>query len=240
MKVWGSATAVPPPSKSKEYCMELAPIWTMQPMFSHLSEMPLRTLSPDASVIWDAVARNQANLNYRNALLLDASERPGGLWLESFPAQVWTEPKMARFLTGTHMFRLNSLVFVTTKLADQLRQLDLGVGGLTPVPVLRGDMRTPFDAPVYLLEYPNLRDTLDRDNSERCKLAIQFGLSPKYQLPQKLAGRKIIVHRGAEVGPDLWFDPMIWNYQFASDRAARLLIDAGLQAAFGLAQCQYL
>jgi hypothetical protein len=74
--------------------------------------------------------------------------------LKSAPNQTWTDPKMARFLTGTHIFRLNSLVFVTEKLAHLLQQLDLGAGGggLIPVPVLRNEMRTPYDAPVYLLE----------------------------------------------------------------------------------------
>lgn len=220
--------------------MALAPIWSMRPMSNfNLPDLPLLQLSPDASGGWDAVSRNKADLKYSNGVLLDASEKPGGLWLKSAPNRTWTEPKMARFLTGTHVFRLNSLVFVTGKVAHLLRQLDLGAGGLTPVAVLRDDMRTPFDDPVYLLEYPNQRDTLDRENSERCRLANRFDPNSKYQLPQWLAGRRVIVHRGAEVGPDLWFDPMIWNVQFASDRAAHLLIEAGLQVAFELNQCQY-
>jgi hypothetical protein len=44
--------------------MGIASIWTMMPMFSHMYEMPLLTLSPDASDLWDAVAWNEANLKY--------------------------------------------------------------------------------------------------------------------------------------------------------------------------------
>lgn len=110
--------------------MALAPIWSMRPMSNfNLPDLPLLQLSPDASGDWDAVSRNKANLKYENGVLLGASEKPGGLWLKSAPNQTWTEPKITRFLTRTHVFRLNSLVFVTGQVAHLLRQLDLGAGG---------------------------------------------------------------------------------------------------------------
>jgi hypothetical protein len=136
-----------------------------------------------------------------------------------------------------YLFPFNSVVCVTQAIAEALADLDFGVGGITEVPVYSSDaIRMPL--PLYMLEYPNHKDTVLREITPRCKPLYRNETATQWKLPFDLTDRNVFVSARAVGGADFWLDPMISLCWFASDRAAQILISLGLQESFQLNQCR--
>ncbi|WP_143267525.1 hypothetical protein [Aquimixticola soesokkakensis] len=138
------------------------------------------------------------------------------------------------------VFTVSSLIFVDKTVCDALMTFDLGDGRLSRMPIYQSDRKTEVDCDFYLLEFCNPRHTVDRDRTDRCRPLYKARPEAGYKLPSNLRGRDVVVHRSAQQGPDLWFDPMIRHYQFLSDGVARVLIALGLEEKFNLNQCKFL
>lgn len=150
------------------------------------------------------------------------------------------EERIAGMLSRAKIFTINSMVFLSEDVAEHFGPVDLGNGRLSRMPVLRSDRTREFDSAFYLLEFANSRDTVDRENTEKCRPLYPNRPEAGYKLPPDVPGRDVIVHRSAVDGPELWFDPMIRGRQFTSDRVAQILTRCGLQSAFKLKQCKFL
>ena len=146
---------------------------------------------------------------------------------------------MESLLEKHDVFTIDSLIFVSGPLADVFGTCDLGCGRLTPVPVLSHDRSKQFGKVVHLLEYPNQKDTVDRESTPRCKPMFPYGPNKYFTLPLNLTGRDVFVHRVAMGGVDLWFDPLIYGTQFARQTVAEKLIALGYQETFRLNPCKF-
>ncbi len=221
--------------------MQIALIWSMKPMLnSQLDVMPLLPLEPVSMAPMSPQQRSIIDAKYRMGDgLLTAAERPAALWLHS-THDSFGDAELGKLLEKNAVFTIDSLIFVSGRLADVFRTCDLGCGRLTQVPVLRHDRSAEFDTIVYLLEYPNHKDTVDRDNTSRCKPVFPYGPNKYFNLPLNLTGRDVFVHRTAVGGADLWFDPLISATQFASNVLAERLIALGHKDTFKLNPCTFL
>ena len=218
----------------------LAPIWSMRPMLGPFHDvLPLRLLAPGSSEPWDVNDIHRANNRYHAAEPLGESGIPGGLWFMN-TGKTLEDADLQVLLERHEIFRLNSMLFVSGGLAGLLAELDLGRGGLHRVPVYMQDGTTEFRRDVFLLEFPNAKDTVNRDATPRCKPLYPNRPDTTYKLPMSLAGRDVFVKSDAVGPPDLWFDPMIDQTQFASDAAAQRLIAEGHDVSFDLNQCKLL
>lgn len=218
-----------------------APIWTMSPMVnSMLDIMPLRLLAPGQNTLWENMqAISISDHRYRVGEGLTADLRPSGLWFMR-ETDSMSEDRIAEMLSRAKIFTINSMVFLSEDIAERFGPVDLGNGRLSRMPVLRLDRTREFDSAFYLLEFANARDTVDRENTQKCRPLYPMRPEAGYKLPPKAPGRDVIVHRSAVEGPELWFDPMIRGEQFISDRAAQIVARCGLQSAFKLNQCRFL
>lgn len=220
--------------------MQTAPIWSMKPMLNSLLDvMPLRPLDPATMAPIATNRLSMADCKYRlGEGLLSEDERPAALWFGS-KSDTFGDAELEWLLEKHDVFTINSLIFVSGPLADVFGTCDLGCGRLTPVPVLSHDRSKQFDKIFHLLEYPNHKDTVDRESTPRCNPMFPNGSNKYYNLPLNLTGRDVFVHRTAVGGADLWFDPLISGTQFASQSVAERLIALGYQEAFKLNPCKF-
>jgi hypothetical protein len=229
------------PDYGKKPLMQTAPIWSMQPMQNSLLDvMPLQSLDPATMALMTASQLRISNAKYRLGKgLLSEDERPAALWFGSW-RDTFGDAEMESLLEKHDVFTIDSLIFVSGPLADVLGTCDLGCGRLTPVPALSHDRSRQFGKVVHLLEYPNQKDTVDRESTPRCKPMFPYGPNKYFTLPLNLTGRDVFVHRVAMGGVDLWFDPLIYGTQFASQTVAEKLIALGYQETFRLNPCKFM
>ncbi|SLN59606.1 hypothetical protein AQS8620_02663 [Aquimixticola soesokkakensis] len=219
--------------------MSDAPIWTMLPMSNPmLKTVPLRLFRPGAKGKWDITEIAKANASYITGKGLSDQLRPSGLWYDRGSAWL-TEGSTAALLETTKVFLINSMIFLSRDVAASLARLELGNGRLTRMPIYRADLESEFDVDFFLFEFANLKDTVDRDLTERCRPLYRSHPERGFNLSQDLSRLDVFVHRAAASGPDFWFDPMINQRQFLSDRAAKVLIDHGLESEFALKECRF-
>lgn len=220
--------------------MSDAPIWSTKVMGnSELEDVPLQPLSPSTGDIWSMDDFMGVDAKYYHGKGLNDSTRPGGLVYANAEARD-AGLAVQDLLGAKDIFKVGSLVFLSSVVKDALADVDLGDGRLTRMPIFRADRKTEFDVTFYLLEFSNARETVDRERTDRCRPLYKARPEAGFKLPSGLEGRDVFVHRAAEDGPELWFDPMIRHYQFVSDRVARALIALGLRDEFKLNQCKYL
>lgn len=218
--------------------MKDAPIWSMRVMGnSALDDVPVQPLAPGSMEIWDAADVLPAHVQYYHGRGLTDATRLSGLACTNRSVQHvdWLED----MLRARPVFLWNSFVFLEKKVCDALSAFDLGDGRFTRTPIFQSDRKTEVDCDFYLLEFSNAKDTVDRDNTERCRPLYKARPEAGYLLSNDQTGRDIFVHPSAQEGADFWFDPMIRHLQFVSDGVARTLIDLGLRDKFRLYQCKF-
>ena len=219
--------------------MRLAPIWSMNPTLqTSLYQPPLRFLSPDCSGLMDERSQVFGGRYYYRGQPLDAETRLGGLWFES-ASDAYSADRLEQELIKRKAFGLNGFVFLTPQGAEIFAELDLGVGQLSEIPIFREDMSTVYSFSAYLLEFPNHKDTVDREATPKIRTVFPNNPGSGYLLPQLLNENDVFVHQSAVGGPDLWFDPAIQQVQFCSDACAKALAKAGLKSQFDLNQCRF-
>ncbi len=218
--------------------MKDAPIWSMRVMGnSTLDDVPVQPLAPGSMETWDGADVLPAHVQYYYGRGLTDATRLSGLACTSRSVQHadWLED----MLRARPVFLWNSFVFLEKKVCDALGAFDLGDGRFTRTPIFQSDRKTDVDCDFYLLEFSNAKDTVDRDNTERCRALYKARPEAGYLLSNDQTGREIFVHPSAQEGADFWFDPMIRHLQFVSDGVARTLIDLGLRDKFLLYQCKF-
>ncbi|MBA4042922.1 MAG: hypothetical protein C0510_13120 [Erythrobacter sp.] len=149
---------------------------------------------------------------------------------------VWDEK---RFKKIKDIFMVGPFYGVKGKLADTLARFDLGEGGLIPFTVFKADLETPYPGEFFLLNFGCLKNTVLPEQSRNViKFSVhhETGLQ-KWEVNSWSEDGDVVVSRTVLDGPDLWFDPAIYNKIFMSDAMAQALIAIGMGDVFKLKRC---
>ena len=146
----------------------------------------------------------------------------------------------ASFARTDDLFKAGPFMGVKGKLAAVLSGMDLGEGGLVPIPIYEADRRTERAGPFYVLNFGARKDTLIGEQSAKVEFqgrkpdtgeefwTVKFGVSDG----------DLAVRASAAAGADLWFDPKLWKTFFVSERFADALRTAGVEVDFELSECR--
>lgn len=153
-------------------------------------------------------------------------------------AAVWNENG---FRKVADIFTCGGGAFVVKrKLAATLSRFDLGEGGLIPFRIYQADLETPYPGEFFLLNFGAQKNSI---LVEQCEDTAKF-------LVRKETGQQVwdlnYLNENADValspaaldGPDLWFDPAVYNKIFMSDALAQALIAIGMRDIFKLQECR--
>ena len=142
--------------------------------------------------------------------------------------------KKGPFKRMPNLFKAGCYWVVSSRVADVLRQFDLGGGGLYPVNVYQKDRATRVDGDFYCINFGNVKRAF---LPELSPLARDWPQGRRV-LPWVPKDGDVAVSADAYVGPDIWVDPMLFNTFFVSDRLRSALKKAGLDGAFRLFRCR--
>lgn len=171
----------------------------------------------------------QASRRHREGFALQRSEFPEAI-------AVWDEK---RFKKVQDIFTAGPFYAVKGKLADTLARCDLGEGGLIPFTIYKADLETPYPGEFFLLNFGCHKDTVLPEQSRN---VVKRGVSVKtgkelWKVNGWSEDGDVVVLPYVFEGPDLWFDPAIYNKIFMSDALAHALIAIGMGDVFRLQRC---
>ncbi|MEM9798421.1 MAG: hypothetical protein AAF919_18165, partial [Pseudomonadota bacterium] len=151
------------------------------------------------------------------------------------PTEMWTVfEDDDRRKTLPHIFMAGGYLAVSEKLADILRQFDLGASLLTPVRLLHMDRKTPYPGEHFLFQIKERKRGFEPDHSARWEpnpyeWNAWIGTP---DTPQK--DGDITVNPTVRTGADIWTDPNLFLALFLSDRLANAIRDAKLLGPLNL------
>ncbi|WP_066269089.1 hypothetical protein [Blastomonas sp. CCH3-A3] len=171
-----------------------------------------------------------ASKRHRQGFSLQRSEFPEAI-------AVWDEK---RFKKVKDIFMAGPFYAVKGRLAEILSQFDLGEGGLIPFTIYKADLETPYPGEFFLLNFGCHKETVLPEQSRN---VVKRGISVKTgQELWKVNGWSkegdVVVSPAVLEGPDLWFDPAIYNKVFMSDLLVKALSEIGLKDVFHLEECR--
>ncbi|MEM9795527.1 MAG: hypothetical protein AAF919_03500, partial [Pseudomonadota bacterium] len=145
------------------------------------------------------------------------------------PTEMWTVfEDDDRRKTLPHIFMAGGYLAVSEKLADILRQFDLGASRLTPVRLLHIDRKTPYPGEHFLFQIKVRKRGFEPDHSARWR-------PNKYEWNDWIGAPMltqqdddITVNPTIRAGADIWIDPDLDRALFLSDRLASAIRDAKL------------
>ncbi len=149
---------------------------------------------------------------------------------------VFDEKRWAR---QKDLFMAGPFYAVRGKLAEVLKQFDLGEGGLIEFPIYQADKVTPLPGPFYLLNFGCIKDSVV---IEQCQ---QLTHDFKKQIDGydkwgafNLADGDIAVTAAALEGPDLWFESKLRKKIFMSGRLHDAILAAKIKVNFQFARAR--
>lgn len=149
---------------------------------------------------------------------------------------VWDE---RRFKKIRDIFMAGPFYAVKDKLAETLARFDLDEGGLIPFTIYKADLETPFPGEFFLLNFGCRKSTVLPEQSRnvvRFSVHHETGFQ-KWEVNSWSDEGDVVVSPAVLDGPDLWFDPAIYNKIFMSDALAQALIGIGMGDIFKLKRC---
>ena len=129
---------------------------------------------------------------------------------------------------------------VRGKLAEVLSRFDLGEGGLIPFTIYQADLETPYPGEYFLLNFGARKNAVlptESRHLEKFSVHHQTGFQ-KWKVNLRSEDGDVALSPAALEGPDLWFEPAIYNKIFMSDRLAQALIEIGMGDVFRLQECR--
>lgn len=170
-----------------------------------------------------------SSIRHMQGFALDRSEFPEA-------EAVWNE---GRFRKIRDIFMAGPFYAVKGKLADTLARCDLGEGGLIPFTIYKADLETPYPGKFFLLNFGCRRETVLPDKSRN---VVKFSVHQetgfqKWKVNSWSEDEDVAVPSAVLEGPDLWFDPAIYNKIFMSDALAQALSKIGMGDVFRLQRC---
>ncbi len=219
--------------------MNSAPIWSLKAMpgDEHF-QMPLRLIDFRTKELWSSQKIGIVDNAVLNGRKLTADDIPNASWF-NLESGLLSETDIEYLLRSRDIFCIYSMLFLSEKVANRFRDSGLTGFALHKMSIYKRDKTEKYDFNFYFLEFSSKKDTVDRNNTDRCRPLYKNRPDAGYILPQDLAGRDVFVNHHASKGADIWFDPMIRHFQFASDAMAQLLIELRLQKSFNLNQCKF-
>lgn len=154
--------------------------------------------------------------------------------IDLLPKIIWVDKWKGRINSFPAFFNGNGYWIVSRKAADIIGQFDLGDGGLYPVQMFQSDRTTPVEGEFLCLNVGAQKSAFLPEQSPRVANRI-----PDYSwgLPGRDIDDALHVSAAALSGPDLWYDPRVYNGFFVSDALGTALKKAGMAKAFRLYRC---
>jgi hypothetical protein len=151
-------------------------------------------------------------------------------------AAVWNEK---RFKLLGDIFYAGGFLVVRGKLADTLARFDLGEGGLIPFTMYKADLETPYPGEFFLLNFGCRKNTvLPEESRNVVKRGVHHQTGITYWAVNSWSEEHdVVVSLDSLEGADIWFDPVIYNKIFLSDRLAQALTEIGMKDVFRLQEC---
>lgn len=152
-------------------------------------------------------------------------------------AAVWNEKPFK--LLGD-IFYAGGFLVVCGKLAKVLSRFDLGEGGLIPFTIYKADLETPYPGEYFLLNFGCQKNAI---LPEQCDDARKFIVRKEtgqqvWDINYLNEDADVVLSPAALEGPDLWFEPAVYNKIFMSDKLAQALIAIDMKDIFRLQECQ--
>ena len=171
-----------------------------------------------------------ASKRHREGFALQRSEFPEAI-------AVWDEK---RFKKVRDIFTAGPFYAVKGRLAETLSRFDLGEGGLVSFPIYKADLQTPYPGEFFLLNFGCQKETVIPDESRNLeKRGVQHQTGITYWAVNSWSeNQDFAVTSECLTGADIWFDPVIYNKIFMSDRLVQALSEIGLKDVFRLQECR--
>ena len=150
---------------------------------------------------------------------------------------IWNEKAFAKIRDFAWV---SGFLTVKEKVADVLRQFDLGGGELVPVPLFKADRVTPWPEPFYYINYGGPKDTSVPDESPDAKLHIERQPPKKstYHVPFGFSDDGVALSTAALNGADIWMERHVYGKLFLSGALVDALHAAQIDVDLRLAKCR--
>lgn len=145
-------------------------------------------------------------------------------------AAVWNEEAWAK--TGD-LFMAGPFYAVKKKIADVLKNFDLGAGELVPFPIYAADLKTPVEGEYYFLNFGEHKDSFRPELSDH---AYKHSMHAKAW--SVLDKDNVVVDASALDGADLWMETRVLRQVFMNGELARALKSANPKATLVLRHCE--
>lgn len=128
----------------------------------------------------------------------------------------------------------NGFIFLAGESAEVVRSFDMDEGALYPVRLWHPDGKTPMPGAFFYLSQGNKKDAFLLEKSVNLD---QFALG-RWRVPRARRDKPLAVFSKAALeGPDLWWDKLIVDDFFISDRLKRALDQRHLSRDWHLVRC---
>ena len=170
-------------------------------------------------------ARDRSNSGYKIA----RDQFPEGV-------AVWEEEAFAK--TGDFLWA-GPFLTVNAKVADVLRQFDLGEGELVPVPLFKADLETPWPEPYFYINYGGPKDTFLPEQSRAIEVLIPRDPPQKstYDVFSPADG-DIALSSAALDGAAIWIERFVWSKLFLGSELVDALVASRINVDLRLAKCR--
>jgi hypothetical protein len=170
-----------------------------------------------------------------NALLLDG-ETGQSLPASRFSSVLETEGKPYRVPKVLGDYVRWTYPVVSERLADALRQADLGPSNLYPATLYQRDKDLTFDQSFFILNIGVCKEALDDEQTTMLDPTTRPGT---HWLKYTIKADDVVLKHNAAEGPDIWVDPKLpRKTYFFSDRLYQILKKENLAKALGLVRCR--
>ena len=171
--------------------------------------------------------------------ILDRIKAGEPLLDDDFPERVYGAPDAdERDYNLPDLFKAYGFWVVSSAARDVLDALDLDLGEMRPVDVLKNDKQTPVGGTWFCISFGNRKQALLPAESRRMRLNYikdgRKGWFPAFGIKDD----DVAVSARALEGPDIWIDPDVGDSFFLSDRAVRALKKAKAAKGFLLSRCR--
>lgn len=157
---------------------------------------------------------------------------------DQFPeaVAVWEEEAFAK--TGDFLWA-GPFLTVNAKVADVLRQFDLGEGELVPVPLFKADLETPWPDPYFYINYGGPKDTFLPEQSRAIDVLVPRDPPQKstYDVFSPADG-DIALSSAALDGAAIWIERFVWSKLFLGSELVDALVARQINVDLRLAKCR--
>ena len=204
----------------------------------------LARIEPDISVRAD-IAESNVDLTIK-AITMNRKGQP--ISQDMCPKRIWARAKFDQQdgekypsrTTVPDLFTAQGYVIVSARVADIMRQFNLGEGALYPVTegVFQDDNETQIDGEYFTWNFGNTKTTFLEQYSPRVEAMSSPSERDWCLIDTWQADDDIAVSSAALSGPDVWVDPILFKSIFLSGPLGDALVGASLKEPLYLVRCR--